>query len=103
MTENVYIHIPFCRRKCNYCSFISFPSIDKKEQYLDALKKEIQSKYKNEKLKTLYFGGGTPSLLEASDFSDIISLFDVDNSTEITTELNPENLTKEYLKNLTSL
>ncbi|MBR6099486.1 radical SAM family heme chaperone HemW [bacterium] len=100
MTENVYIHIPFCRRKCNYCSFISFSSIDKKEQYLDALKKEIQSKYKNEKLKTLYFGGGTPSLLEASDFSDIISLFDVDNSTEITTELNPENLTKEYLKNL---
>ena len=100
MTENVYIHIPFCRRKCNYCSFVSFPTLDKKEQYLIALKNEIQSKYKNENLKTLYFGGGTPSLLTVDEFKELISLFKTDRNTEITSELNPENLTKEYLKNL---
>ena len=100
MAENVYIHIPFCIRKCNYCSFISFPKIELKEQYLKSLSCEIKSKYKNEPLNTLYFGGGTPSLLTPTEFKDIISLFNTNNDTEITAELNPENIDITYLEGL---
>lgn len=100
MAQNVYIHIPFCRQKCNYCSFISFLKLDKKAEYINALCEEINTNYKNEKLNTLYFGGGTPSLLNISEFEKIISLFNINENTEITAELNPENLNEEYLKQL---
>ena len=103
MAENVYIHIPFCRRKCKYCSFISFPLLELKEQYIKALQSEINSKYKKEPLKTLYFGGGTPSLLTVEEFRDLISLFNTNKNTEITAELNPENLSAEYLKGLKNI
>jgi len=100
MIKNVYIHIPFCRGKCYYCSFISFDRLELKDAYVDALKKEIHSEYKGEKLNTLYFGGGTPSLLSISDFKDLISLFVTDEATEITVEMNPEGLDKDYLRSL---
>lgn len=112
MTENVYIHIPFCKSKCHYCSFVSYPKPELKEQYLISLEKEIKTFYKGEKLKTLYFGGGTPSLLTADDFSRLIGLFTIKTDQtpapyplplragEITVELNPETITVEYLKNL---
>lgn len=100
MVQNVYIHIPFCKSKCKYCSFVSFPKLELKEEYLTALKNEINHFYKKETLNTLYFGGGTPSLLTTKEFSSLISLFNTDNFTEITAELNPENLTYEYLKEL---
>lgn len=100
MTKNAYIHIPFCKQKCNYCSFVSFPAIEKKKEYLDALEKEIKHYYKNEVLDTIYFGGGTPSLLSAEEFERILSLLNFDKNTEITAELNPETLTFEYLKSL---
>ena len=54
MPKNVYIHIPFCKSKCKYCSFVSFPKLEQKENYLDALKKEIHQNYKNEILQLLY-------------------------------------------------
>lgn len=95
MAESVYIHIPFCRSKCYYCSFVSYPKEHLKADYLKALEKEIKSVYRNELLKTLYFGGGTPSLLSAEEFSQIIKMFNINKDTEITTELNPEG----YLKN----
>ena len=100
MATSVYIHIPFCRQKCNYCSFVSFVKFQMKEQYLDALKKEIKHYYKGEPLKTLYFGGGTPSLLSPAEFRELITLFKITKNTEITAELNPEKLTQEYLNNL---
>lgn len=100
MTKNVYIHIPFCRSKCRYCSFVSFPKLELKEQYLNALIEEIKIHYKNEKLDTLYFGGGTPSLLTSKEFQEIISLFNITSGTEITAELNPETVTLNYLQNL---
>lgn len=103
MATSVYIHIPFCKSKCKYCSFVSFPTLDKKQIYLDALTKEILHFYKNEQLKTLYFGGGTPSLLEISDFEELLRLFNTNSDTEITVELNPETLTQEYLNNLKNL
>ena len=98
MAQNVYIHIPFCKQKCKYCSFVSFPKLDDKEKYIGALCDEIKNGYRGEQLKTLYFGGGTPSLLTIEEFDRIISLFKTDSKTEITVELNPENLTFEYLK-----
>lgn len=100
MVQNVYIHIPFCRQKCKYCSFISFPKLESKEKYLLSLRKEIISKYKNEVLNTLYFGGGTPSLLSTDEFKNIIELFNTDNNTEITIEVNPETVNYEYLSEL---
>ena len=98
--KNVYIHIPFCKSKCKYCSFISFPKLELKEKYLKALRTEILTRYQGEQLNTLYFGGGTPSVLEPKEFKTLISLFDINIDTEITAELNPEKITSEYLKQL---
>ncbi len=107
MTEHAYIHIPFCIRKCKYCSFVSGEDIERKEQYLEALFKEIKVKYKSELLKTLYFGGGTPSLLSFEDINKIISLFNLSHDCEITLEANPEtvkeNIFKKYNVNRISL
>ncbi|MBE7709749.1 MAG: radical SAM family heme chaperone HemW [Cyanobacteria bacterium SIG32] len=103
MATSVYIHIPFCKSKCKYCSFVSFPTLEKKQEYLDALKKEISHYYKNEQLRTLYFGGGTPSLLAVNEFEELLKLFNINSDTEITVELNPETLTQEYLNGLKSI
>lgn len=100
MNKSVYIHIPFCRQKCRYCSFVSFSSIERKNDYLIALENEIKNRYKNEELNTLYFGGGTPSLLSPDEFYRLIKLFKTKSETEITAESNPENLSFEYLKSL---
>lgn len=103
MTKSAYIHIPFCKSKCKYCSFISFPLIDLKEQYLAALQKDIKHHYKGEILETIYFGGGTPSLLKIEEFKNIIDLFNFNNETEITAELNPETLSPKYLQGLKNI
>ncbi len=103
MTSSVYIHIPFCRQKCKYCSFVSFPWLDRKEQYLKVLKQEIQNKYKGEVLKTLYFGGGTPSLLSLDDLVTLLTLFEKNNDTEITLEINPETVDRQYLEGLKNI
>lgn len=71
-----------------------------KEEYLRALKGEIQTHYKGEELKTLYFGGGTPSVLTVEEFSEIIELFNLTEGCEVTTELNPETMNLEYLSGL---
>lgn len=111
MPESVYIHIPFCKSKCNYCSFVSFNKLELKPQYLKSVEKEIKNYYQKEHLKTLYFGGGTPSNLSADEFFKLIELVNINVQTEVTTELNPEGynensnsdgLTKNYLKNLNS-
>lgn len=98
MTKNAYIHIPFCRRKCNYCSFVSYPKQDMKNEYVKALIKEIEQRYKQERLNTLYIGGGTPSLLSQEQISQIVSLFKFENNAEITIEANPEHLSFDWLK-----
>ncbi len=98
--KNVYIHIPFCKSKCKYCSFVSFPALELKEKYLQALETEIATRYKGEKLNTVYFGGGTPSILAPAEFQKLIDLFNIDKNTEITAELNPETITLEYLEQL---
>ena len=100
MTESVYIHIPFCRQKCRYCSFVSFPDFAKKDEYLKTLTKNILSEYRGELIKTLYFGGGTPSLLSCNEIASIIGLFNLTPDAEVTLEINPETVDEKYLSNL---
>lgn len=102
MIKSAYIHIPFCKSKCRYCSFISYTQTDLKEDYLNALLKEIRHYYKGELLDTIYFGGGTPSLLTVSEFEKLLGMFNFNEKTEITAELNPETLSQEYLNGLKS-
>ena len=104
MIESVYIHIPFCHKICSYCDFAKL--YYKKEwvdNYLDALEKEINQKYKNEKIKTLYIGGGTPSSLNLDQLKklfNIINKFNLDQNLEFTFECNIENINVDnMLKN----
>lgn len=103
MVRSSYIHIPFCKSKCHYCSFVSFNKSDLKDDYIKTLLSEIDQNYQGEVLNTLYFGGGTPSVLEYSDFAKILRKFNTNSNTEITTELNPEGVSYDYLRALYDL
>lgn len=103
MTKNAYIHIPFCKSKCHYCSFVSFTDLEQKPAYLEALKTQIQTEYDCKALSTLYFGGGTPSLLNITDYINLLGLFKFERSAEITVEVNPDNIYLEYLQELRNL
>ena len=97
MSLSAYIHIPFCRRKCNYCAFYSAPANETEiEEYVSALVNQIKSSDNyGEKLKSVFFGGGTPSVLSSIQFERILealnAVFDVSDA-EVTTELNPESI-----------
>jgi len=103
MAKNVYIHIPFCKSKCNYCSFVSLTTLELRESYVIALAEQIKAVYEGERLNTIYFGGGTPSNLSIENFKSILSLFKFDSGTEITVEINPEGIDENYLTSLKSL
>lgn len=103
MVKSAYIHIPFCKSKCGYCSFISFCKLGAKKDYLKTLAKEINYFYEDEVLNTLYFGGGTPSLLEISEFGNLLKRFKINDSTEVTSELNPDDVSYDYLRGLYDL
>ena len=103
MAESVYIHIPFCKSKCKYCSFVSVSDCDLINSYTKALFREIEFSYNSEPLKTLYFGGGTPSLLSLKDVEGIIKPFNISENSEVTFEINPDDTDLEYLKGLKSL
>lgn len=102
----IYIHIPFCRKKCNYCDFYSVKwDKNKEDNYVKAVIKEVQS-YKQkicEKyiVDTIYFGGGTPTVIDPGNIdvimNSIYDLFDVDSCCEISMEANPNSLTRENL------
>lgn len=92
MIRYAYIHIPFCKRKCRYCSFVSGINIKTKKQYIKALLTEIKQRYNKKPLKTLYLGGGTPSLLDVNEIEEILSLFKFYKNPEITIEVNPETV-----------
>lgn len=103
----LYLHIPFCKRKCHYCNFYSLASVKFKPQLVEALLQEIdlQKDYlQGELLDSIYFGGGTPSLLNERElnsiFDKIHSTFSVEEKAEITFEANPDDLTKDYLQML---
>ncbi len=102
----IYIHIPFCIKKCDYCDFYSVTEHNKQDRYVDYLIKEIDN-YKevlaNRVVSSIYFGGGTPSLLTIENVNRIVNKvyeFDILENIEITFEANPETLSIEYLKEL---
>lgn len=98
----IYVHIPFCKQKCYYCDFISFCNkSDLIEDYIKALKKEIESQKIKEEINTIYIGGGTPSYIESKYIVEIIEEIkkkNVQKEAEITIEVNPGTVTKEKLK-----
>ena len=103
----IYLHIPFCKQACHYCDFHFSTSLKYKGELVDALIKEIQlqKKYLNgESIDTIYFGGGTPSLLNESEISLLINtitgLHSVAADAEITLEANPDDLDKAKLQSL---
>ncbi|MBQ0005505.1 MAG: radical SAM protein, partial [Clostridiales bacterium] len=104
----IYIHIPFCVRKCNYCAFLSAPETELvKEIYVDALIKEIKRRALLCNLKyfdTVYFGGGTPTTLRADQLKRIIQAinesFHILDDAEYTIEANPGTVTAELLTEL---
>lgn len=101
----VYVHIPFCVQKCAYCDFLSAPATREKQQaYMKALKKEItceSSSYADYEIRTIFFGGGTPSILETEDIGGILDCirkhYRIDKDAEITLEMNPGTATREKL------
>lgn len=95
----IYIHIPFCKQACHYCDFHFSTSLKKKDEMLCAIKKELllrKEELNNEIIETIYFGGGTPSILETEDINDLIQtvydLYDICDDPEITLEANPDDL-----------
>jgi putative oxygen-independent coproporphyrinogen III oxidase len=108
--SGIYIHIPFCKKRCNYCDFYSTINYDIKDEYLKALTKEIeiQTEYlENKTVETIYFGGGTPSVLEPDDIRDIIIIikdhFDVSKNSENTLEINPDDNRNEYFEKIRAI
>ena len=92
----IYVHIPFCRRKCLYCNFFSVADLRRTEELADALCRELSLRaatWPDKRVATVYFGGGTPSLLPAESVGKVLSriraLFAVDADAEITLEANP--------------
>ena len=108
--SGIYFHIPFCLSKCAYCGFYSVATLKRKAEFLEALKHETVSRkdyLHGEPVSTIYFGGGTPSLLTIEELKEILALlhdsFEIDPGVEITLEANPDTLSMEYLVGLRSL
>lgn len=106
----IYVHIPFCAKKCEYCSFISFPSSDiQKNEYIGALLREaeIRKSFSDEPVKTAYIGGGTPSLLSPEQLRRLVNglreLFPMDECTEFSIEANPGTITVPFIEALSDL
>lgn len=103
----LYIHVPFCAKRCLYCDFFSNTEMKYKEPYVTALIRELETRKDyigNEPLETIYFGGGTPSQLQATDFERIFDaiqrLFDTSGCKEVTLEANPDDMTPKYVAGL---
>ncbi|WP_269686453.1 radical SAM family heme chaperone HemW [Flavobacterium lacustre] len=102
--SGIYIHIPFCKQACHYCDFHFSTSMKKKEEMVLAIAKEIQmrkSEFENEDIETIYFGGGTPSVLTSEEINFLIaavySHYSVIENPEITLEANPDDLSSERI------
>jgi len=108
---SVYIHIPYCEHKCVYCDFYSVINFKNQAEYLHALKNEIRlygKRFREEFfVKTIFFGGGTPSLMDVSYIAEILdeifNNFNVNEDSEITLETNPGTVSKSKLKEFRSI
>ncbi|MGB6269873.1 MAG: radical SAM family heme chaperone HemW [Olleya sp.] len=102
--SGIYIHIPFCKQACHYCDFHFSTSMKKKDEMIFALAKELElrkDEFKNNTVETIYFGGGTPSLLSIDQLKYLIDSvyynYKVTENPEITLEANPDDLSKELI------
>ena len=102
--SGIYIHIPFCKQACHYCDFHFSTNLKKKEEMVLALAKEIQlrkNEFQDEIVETIYFGGGTPSILSIEDLrfliDEIYRNYKVVENPEITVEANPDDLTENRI------
>ena len=105
--NGIYIHIPFCKQACHYCDFHFSTSLKKKSELVSALRKELilrKNELPNEPIQTIYFGGGTPSLLNLEElnaiFETIYTEFNIAKNPEITLEANPDDLSEEKIDEL---
>lgn len=104
--SGIYIHTPFCKQKCYYCDFFSSTQLDYKDSYINALLIEIEERKEElgDEIQTIYFGGGTPSLLSLSDVETILrkleDIYSFDGVKELSLEANPEQINKDYLRGL---
>ena len=108
--SGIYIHVPFCRSKCAYCNFFSLVTEKKINDFVTSLKREIVSRknyLSGEKVETIYFGGGTPSLLPTNYVGEILEIlnknFDIGSKPEITLEANPDTINRDQLLSLKRL
>lgn len=108
--SGIYIHIPFCRQACHYCDFHFSTSLQNKEALVKSLVLELEQRrdyLKDRHIETIYFGGGTPSLLSEREafmvLEKIYKLYDVSRDAEVTLECNPDDLSEEKLKELKRL
>ena len=102
--SGIYIHIPFCKQACHYCDFHFSTSMKKKDDMVLAIAKEIQmrkNESENEIIETIYFGGGTPSVLTLAEINFLIAAvyanYAVAENPEITLEANPDDLSSERI------
>lgn len=109
MSAGFYIHIPFCRQACRYCDFHFSVSVHQKSDMIKAIRKEIIEKsmsFSGMEFGTLYFGGGTPSVLNANELKELIEtvtkFFTCKTDFEISLEANPDDLSPAYLRDLKS-
>ena len=106
----IYLHVPFCKRRCIYCDFFSTTQSERKTAYVHALCSELEMRKEylgGETVETIYWGGGTPSQLDKEDFETIFSYiyrnYSISSHPEITLEANPDDLTPDYIAMLRTL
>lgn len=103
----LYIHVPFCRTKCTYCGFYRVTDLSYREKYINYVINEIRERssiFNNHRLRSIYFGGGTPSVLRSDELGLILDevrkYWNLDYVEEFTVEINPDDVTEEYLREL---
>lgn len=107
--SGVYIHIPFCRSRCIYCGFYSTTHAELRRAYVDALCREmdLRRNYLQDNVRTVYLGGGTPSVLDGEELSRLFhyinKVYDVDPQAEVTIECNPDDVTPDFAALLSRL
>jgi oxygen-independent coproporphyrinogen-3 oxidase len=107
----IYLHIPFCRKACSYCDFHFSTNLARRAELADALRQEARLRkdfFGNDRtIETIYFGGGTPSVLQVGEIQQILGdlreMFDVEGNAEITLEANPDDLDAQYLRELRAI
>jgi len=98
----IYVHIPFCKKRCLYCDFFSTTLLERRDEYVQALLQEIAER-KNETgepIRTIYIGGGTPSVLTPEHIQSILQAIGTIDAIEITMEINPADISLEYLQSI---